>query len=69
MTVETQEVTQRTVGYSWSVSVEVEHREETGAKYPDKTVTKIGLGGHTDDKGSAVAEAGDAVSQARELTK
>lgn len=45
---EKQEVTQKTVGFSWKISVEAEKRIDTGGKYPDKTVTKMSLGGHED---------------------
>jgi len=51
-----QEITQKTVGYSWHISLETEHREETGAKYPDKTVSKTSLGGHADSYEDAVEQ-------------
>ena len=63
--VETEQVTQKTIGYSWSISVKKEHREETGAKYPDKTVSKAGFSGHTDTYEEAVVELKEAKKELR----
>jgi len=41
-------VTNKHVGYSFSLSVEKETRVETGAKYPDKQVVSARLGGNAD---------------------
>lgn len=62
---ETETITQKTIGYSWSISVEKEHREETGAKYPDKTVTKASFSGHTDTYEEAVKEVNEAKKELR----
>jgi|GEM_PF-3799821 len=51
---ETQEITQKTVGFSFHITIEKEKRVETGAKYPDKLITKASLGGHTETFGEAV---------------
>jgi len=45
---EEKSVTQKSIGFSFYVSIEREIREETGAKYPDKTVVKASLGGNAD---------------------
>ena len=51
-----QEITQKTVGYSWHISIEIEQRAVTAAKYPDKTVSKTSLGGHADSYEEAVKQ-------------
>ena len=63
------EVTQKTVGCRWHYHIEVEHREETGAKYPDKTVVKAGFSGHEDEYEDAVAMIVLAREKAKELVK
>lgn len=42
------EITNRTIGFSFHVSLEREIRTATGAKYPDKTIVKASLGGHAE---------------------
>lgn len=49
-------VTNKHVGYSFSLSVETETRIETGMKYPDKQVVSARLGGHTETFEDAVAQ-------------
>jgi len=39
-------VTNKHVGYSFSVSIEKETREKTDAKYPDKTVVSARISGN-----------------------
>lgn len=46
MEIETQIVKNQHVGYSFSVSVEKETREESGTKYPDKTVVSARISGN-----------------------
>jgi len=43
---EIKNVINKTVGYSFSITIEREVRTETGAKYPDKQITKASVGGH-----------------------
>lgn len=45
---EKQDVVTRRVGFGFSITVEKELREETGAKYPDKTVVKASIEGNAD---------------------
>jgi len=42
-------VENRNVGNRWFISLEKELREETGAKYPDKTVVHVSLEGYEVD--------------------
>jgi hypothetical protein len=49
MVVEKTVVENRSVGNRWFISLEKELREETGAKYPDKTVIHVSLEGYEDD--------------------
>jgi hypothetical protein len=46
-------VENRNVGARWFISLEKELREETGAKYPDKTVVHCSLEGFEADYESA----------------
>jgi hypothetical protein len=68
---EKQEITSKTVGFSWHVSVEVEHREVAsgGIRYPDKTVTKMSLGGHADDYEAATIGLEEGALKIREEMK
>jgi len=43
---EVKNVINKTVGYSFSITIERETRKETGAKYPDKQIIKASVGGH-----------------------
>lgn len=43
---EEKEVTTKTVGYSFSITIERETRTATTAKYPDKQIIKATVGGH-----------------------
>lgn len=43
---EEKNVTTKTIGYSFNITIERETRTVTDAKYPDKTITKASLGGH-----------------------
>lgn len=65
MTSETQEITSKTVGYSFHVSIEKELRIVTGAKYPDKIVVKASVGGHEE----TFAEAVGSLKEATETVK
>lgn len=58
-----QEVTQKTVGFSWHISIETEKRTATDAKYPDKTVSKASLGGHADSYEDAVSQLREAKAE------
>lgn len=50
---EEKSVTQKTIGFSFHVSIEREIRQKTDAKYPDKTIVKASLGGHADTMAGA----------------
>lgn len=66
---EIQDITQKTVGYSFSISIEQEKRVESGTKYPDKTVTKASLGGHAETYDEAVASLKKAAEAVKEQLK
>lgn len=66
MSVEKQEVTQKTVGYSFHISIETEKRVDSGTKYPDKTVAKASLAGHAETYEDAVASLKKATEAVRE---
>lgn len=66
---EKQEVTTKTIGFSFSVSIEQEVRIDTGAKYPDKTVVKAALSGHADSYDEAVANLKTASQAVKEQIK
>ena len=63
---ETKAITQQAVGYSFAVTIEKETRQDNGTKYPDKTVTKATLGGHTDTHSDAVQMLEQATAKIRE---
>lgn len=69
MSSQIQEITQKTVGFSFHISIETEKRIETGAKYPDKVVTKASLGGHSDTYEGAVANLKKASEEIRKQIK
>ena len=52
MAKETSIVQNMNVGARWFISLEKERREETGAKYPDKTVIHVSLEGYEADYGT-----------------
>lgn len=63
---EEQSVTHKTVGFSFSVSIEREIRDKTKeVKYPDKTIVKASLGGHT----TTLEGAKEALKTATELVR
>jgi len=62
---EEKSVTQKSIGFSFHVSIERELRAETGAKYPDKTIVKASLGGHAD----TMEEATENLKNATKLVK
>lgn len=69
MSVESQAVTTKAIGYSFNVSVEREIRTDTGAKYPDKTVVKASLGGHADTFDAATSLLESAAKTVKEQIK
>ncbi len=56
-------VSNRNVGYSFSLSIEKEVRIETGAKYPDKEVVHVRLSGNADSFDEAVKQLGMAQTE------
>lgn len=50
------EVVQKTEGFAFSITIEQEIREETGAKYPDKKIIKATLSGHSPEFNEAISE-------------
>lgn len=62
-------VTNKHVGYSFSLSVEKESRVETGAKYPDKQVVSARLGGNTETFEDAVEQLKKAKQKIDEVLK
>lgn len=43
---EVKNVINKTIGYSFNITIERETRTATDAKYPDKQITKATVGGH-----------------------
>lgn len=66
MAVELKAITQKAIGFGFSVSIEREIRVETGAKYPDKTLVKASLSGHADSYEEATTMLGEATKAVKE---
>lgn len=66
MAVELKAITQKTIGFGFSVSIERELRTETSAKYPDKTVVKASLSGHSETYEEASSMLGEATKAVKE---
>lgn len=62
-------VTNKHVGYSFSISIETEMRVETGAKYPDKTVTSARLSGNAETFEEVVKQLEEAKGKLKEMLK
>ena len=62
-----QEIVNKTVGFSFRLVVEREIRKVTDAKYPDKTVSKAELGGHSASYEEARANLLDANTTIQDL--
>lgn len=62
-------VTNKHVGYSFSLSVEKEIRVETGAKYPDKQIVSARVGGNTESFDDAVEQLKKARQKIDEVLK
>lgn len=69
MSEETQTVTNKHVGYSFSVSIEKETREESGTKYPDKTVVSARLSGNEESFEAVEKRLAEAKAKIKEVLK
>lgn len=66
---ETKSITQKAIGFSFSVSIEREVRNATSAKYPDKTIIKASLGGHAETMDDATEHLKKATELVRKQTQ
>ena len=61
------EVTHRSTGYSFNISIEREERITTGAKYPDRNVTTVKVGGHADTFKDCMSQLSQAKQEVEKL--